>query len=81
MMVVTNDQTALKREDHKNRIIRLKEVLYRTGLSRGGVYARLGKDEFPKSISLGGRAVGFLESDIDDWINERIGATKEVVAR
>jgi prophage regulatory protein len=33
--------------------------------------------EFPKSISLGGRAVGWLESDINEWLEQCIEATKK----
>lgn len=59
------------------RILRIKGVIFRTGLTRGGIYARMGRDEFPKSIGLGGRAVGWLESDIDQWVKERIAQSRE----
>lgn len=53
-------------------ILRLPQVIKRTGLSRSSIYLRMTNDEFPESVSLGGRAVGWLESDIDDWIVEKI---------
>lgn len=55
-------------------ILRLPEVKTRTGLSRSSIYLRMAESEFPKSISLGGRAVGWLEHDIDEWIVEKIEA-------
>lgn len=63
------------------RIIRIKEVINRTGLSRGGIYARIKRQEFPPSVALGGRAVGWPESDIDDWVTSCISASREVEAR
>ena len=53
-------------------VLRLPEVKKRTGLSRSSIYLRITKNEFPASISLGGRAVGWLEQDIDEWIVTRI---------
>ena len=59
-----------------NKIIRLPAVKEKTGLSRSSIYLRMSKAEFPKSISLGDRAIGWLESDIEQWIDERISASK-----
>ena len=53
-------------------ILRLPEVKNRTGLSRSSIYLRMANDEFPSPISLGGRSVGWLEQDIDEWIIDRI---------
>jgi len=53
-------------------ILRLPQVIKRTGLSRSSIYLRMVNDEFPKSVSLGGRAVGWLEKEVDEWIVERI---------
>ena len=52
-------------------ILRLPEVKKVTGLSRSSIYLRLANGEFPKSISLGGRAVGWLESDIQAWLEQK----------
>ena len=51
-------------------ILRLPEVIRRTGLKRTAIYERIKIGEFRK-ISLGARAVGFLESEVEDWISER----------
>ena len=54
------------------KILRLREVKSSTGLSRSSIYLRMSNDEFPKSISLGGRAIGWLESDIQDWLDGKL---------
>jgi prophage regulatory protein len=59
-----------------NKIMRLPEVKSRTGLSRSSIYLRISKREFPASISLGDRAVGWLEADIEQWLDDRIAASK-----
>ena len=61
-----------------NKIIRLPEVKSRTGLSRSSIYLRISKGDFPASISLGDRAVGWLEADVDQWLDERIADSKVI---
>lgn len=58
-------------------ILRLPAVKARTGLSRSSIYLRIAQGRFPKPISLGGRAVGWIESDIQAWLQQRIDATRE----
>lgn len=50
------------------RIIRLPEVKTRTGQSRSTIYQRIKEGTFPPPISLGGRNVGWLEEEIENWI-------------
>jgi prophage regulatory protein len=57
-------------------INRLPQVKARTGLSRSTIYNRIKEGSFPKQISLGYRAVGWLASDVDDWIKEQIEKSK-----
>lgn len=52
-------------------ILRLPEVKQRTGLSKSTIYLRMNEGEFPKTIPLGPRSVGWLQSEIDNWIRER----------
>jgi len=54
------------------RIIRLSEVLASTGLARSTVYKYVGDGCFPKPVSLGDRAVGWVESEVQDWVLARI---------
>ena len=53
-------------------ILRRKQVETRTGLSRSTIYLRIKKGSFPKPIKLGERAVGWIESEIYDWLDEKI---------
>jgi prophage regulatory protein len=52
----------------KNSILRLPSVISVTGLSRSTIYQKIKTNDFPKPINLGPRAVGWLQSEIDDWI-------------
>ena len=58
------------------RFLRLPEVLARTGLSRSTIYVRLDQGRFPRPVSLGARAVGWVEAEVDDWMRERIVASR-----
>jgi prophage regulatory protein len=58
------------------KIIRLPEVKNTTGLSRSTIYLYMSKGIFPASISLGSRAVGWIESDIEQYLDDRITASK-----
>ncbi len=60
-----------------NKILRLPAVKDQTGLSRSTIYLRIKKGDFPKPISLGDRAVGWLEKDIDDWLEQKIKDSQE----
>jgi prophage regulatory protein len=53
-------------------ILRLPEVKYRTGLSRSTIYLRIKEGSFPTPISLGDRAVGWIESEIQYWLEQQI---------
>ncbi len=57
-------------------ILRLRAVMARTGLSRSQIYRVLGS----RRISLGRNSAGWLESDIDAWITERIAASRGAAA-
>jgi prophage regulatory protein len=58
-------------------ILRLSQVKQRTGLSRSTIYSRISEGTFPKQITLGPRAVGFIESEIEDWIQARIKLSRK----
>lgn len=54
------------------RIIRLSEVLVSTGLARSTVYKYVADGSFPRPVSLGDRAVGWVESEVQEWVLARI---------
>ncbi len=58
-------------QNPKEKFLRLPEVKVRTGLSRSTIYALIGQSKFPHHIPLGLRCVGWLESEIDAWIETR----------
>lgn len=58
------------------RIIKLPEVISQTGLSRSSIYAKIEANEFPKSIGLGARSVGWIEEEINQWIEDRINLSR-----
>lgn len=61
-------------------ILRLKQVMERTGLSRSTIYDRMNPNSprhdprFPKQVSLGGDAVGWIEDEIFSWVQARVVA-------
>lgn len=57
-------------------ILRLPKVIKRTGLSRSSIYLRISKGDFPSPISLGGRAVGWLENEVEGWLNDKVKSSK-----
>lgn len=56
-------------------ILRRDKVQARTGLSRSSIYQMMADGRFPKPISIGVRAVGWLETSVNDWIKDRINKT------
>ena len=56
------------------RVLRLKDVLSITGLGKTSIYKLIGLKSFPKPINLSLRSVGWLESEIEAWIQEKINA-------
>lgn len=57
-------------------ILRLPAVKARTGLSRSTIYFRISGGSFPAPVSLGGRAVGWIEAEVNDWINQQVEASR-----
>ena len=61
-----------------NKILRLPLVKKYTGLCGSSICSRIAGGTFPKQINLGSRAVGWLEADINDWIESRKQSRNEV---
>jgi len=61
-----------KGKDKGYKVLRRNGVEIKTGLSRSSIYLGMQKGTFPKPISLGPRAVGWLEDEIDEWVLSRI---------
>lgn len=67
-------------------IIRRKQVEARTGLSRSSIYARLRRNPkrpgdydptFPKPVSVGAKAVGWIEAEIDAWLTAQVEKSRK----
>ena len=56
------------------RFLKLKEIMEKTALSRFAIYRKMNDEEFPQSVSLGDRAVAWVESEVDEWMKERLQA-------
>jgi prophage regulatory protein len=61
-------------------ILRLPQVKGRCGLGRASIYAGVKNGTFPAPVKLGERAVGWLASSVDAWIQTRIQASRQQVA-
>ncbi|MDO4626591.1 MAG: AlpA family phage regulatory protein [Pasteurellaceae bacterium] len=60
----------------KERFINISEVIHRTGLKTTSIYSLMNRGLFPHSIKLTVDRVGWLESDIDNWIAEKVKLSK-----
>jgi prophage regulatory protein len=61
-------------------ILRLPRVKAKTGLSRSTIYDKVQKKQFPAPVKLGDRAVGWVESEIDGWLDQCIEARPSVAS-
>jgi prophage regulatory protein len=60
-----------------DRIIRLKTVLARTGLSRSTLYRKISEGSFPKQVPISVHGAGWRESAINRWIADPPGFRSE----
>ena len=54
------------------RLLRRHEVEERTGKSRAGIYESMDAGTFPRPVKIGPRAVGWVETEVNDWLRQRI---------
>lgn len=59
-----------------NKLIKLASVKSMTGLSKSSIYAMMQKGEFPRSVTIGSRAVAWVEAEIQKWIEEKISLSR-----
>lgn len=57
-------------------VLRRRTVEARTGLSRSTIYLRMAQGTFPKSIPLGPRAIGWLEAEIEAWLQAQVASVR-----
>lgn len=61
-------------------LIRLPEVLKRTGFGKAWIYRLISEGRFPAPVKIGVRAVAFVESKVDEWIQSVIETSRIKVA-
>ncbi|AJA11168.1 MULTISPECIES: helix-turn-helix transcriptional regulator [Sphingomonadaceae] len=61
-----------------DRIIRLKTVLARTGLSRTTLYRKMGEGTFPRQVKISVHGAGWRESAINRWIADPVSYREEL---
>ena len=59
-----------------HRILRLPAVIERTGLARSTIYLRMRNGNFPAPVNLGGRAIGWVEADVETWLGQQIANSR-----
>ena len=57
-------------------LLRLPEVMARTGVSRSSLYLAINRGTFPKQVLIGSRTVGWIEEEVEDWIKDRIQCSR-----
>ena len=83
--MAARNETAI-RQAKETRILRRKQVESRTGLSRSTIYAKLRRNPkrpsdydptFPKPISVGAKAVGWIEAEVEAWLVAQINKSRK----
>jgi prophage regulatory protein len=54
--------------ESSDRILRIKTVLAKTGLSRSTLYRKIEKGSFPRQIKIAERCAGWRESQVIEWM-------------
>lgn len=62
-------------------LIRLPEVLKRTGFGKAWIYRLISEGRFPAPVKIGVRAVAFVESEVDEWVQSVIETSRNNVAQ
>ena len=62
----------MENQSPRKRFVRLPEVMARTGYRSSNIYLLMSEGQFPQSVRLGSKAVGWLESEVDEWMQRRI---------
>lgn len=60
----------------QEKILKISDLKSITGLSRSSIYRASADGSFPRPIKLGQRSSGWLKSEIDDWLTERVSASR-----
>ena len=64
-------------QSHNDPFLRMADVCKQVGLSRSTIYRLIENNDFPKSIPLGCKSIGFLSSEIIAWKDQRIANSRK----
>jgi len=64
--------------NQNKRFIRLPEVMKKTGYGKAWIYKLISDGRFPEPVKIGVRAVAFVESEVDQWMDEVINQSRLV---
>jgi prophage regulatory protein len=80
--VATNDGAPVTRSATatNHRILRLPQVCAMTGLGRSMIYQMEAEERFPRRVNIGVRAVGWVESEVQEWLRRRIDSRRAQAA-
>lgn len=67
-------------KEFKMKLLKLKQVIDCTGLARSTIYKFMDESMFPKQVSLGGRNVAWLESEVHEWILDKIEKRDKIIS-
>lgn len=65
-------------ESQYTNMLRISEVCRRSGLSKSQVHRMVNENDFPQPIRLSKRAVAWVASEVEKWMQDRISATRQV---
>jgi prophage regulatory protein len=68
-----------QQERRRPKLIRIRDVMSRTGLSRGGVYKLEAAGRFPARVGVGDVAVAWCEREVEGWIRQRLQVSRKRV--
>lgn len=66
----------MSNKQRKISILRLPAVMARTGQSRSWIYQQAKDGKFPKQVKIGPRCSGWIEEEIDDYLDLRIRVSR-----
>lgn len=72
------DLYSMSADPNPRTILRIEVVLRRSGLKRTMLYDLIAKGQFPKQVSLGARAVGWYEDEVNEWVRELDSAKRHL---
>ncbi|MEQ9888226.1 helix-turn-helix transcriptional regulator [Pectobacterium zantedeschiae] len=62
-------------------LIRMSETMRRTGYGKAWLYKLISQERFPKPVKIGSRSIAFVESEVNEWIEQRISERDSLSAR